>query len=290
MTAVTAAEAPARTSRRARNRARELAGKTGWTGLGWVVGIAFFLPVLWMVITAFKPESAAETWPPKFTFSPTLAQFRVVFDGMGPYLEHSTIATIGSTILVLVLAVPAAYALAIRPVKHWRDGLFFFISTKMLPIVAAIGPLYVIALKAHLLDTIWVLIILYAAMNLPLAIWMIRSFMLEVPTEMLEAARLDGAGRIREIIEVIMPVVIPGVVSTALICVIFAWNELFLALNLTTTNAATLPMFLISSVPQEGLYIAHLSAAATVASVPVIIVGWIAQRSLVRGLSMGAIK
>ena len=290
MTAVTAAEAPARTSRRARNRARELAGKTGWTVLGWVVGIAFFLPVLWMVITAFKPESAAETWPPKFTFSPTLAQFRVVFDGMGPYLEHSTIATIGSTVLVLVLAVPAAYALAIRPVKHWRDGLFFFISTKMLPIVAAIGPLYVIALKAHLLDTIWVLIILYAAMNLPLAIWMIRSFMLEVPTEMLEAARLDGAGRIREIIEVIMPVVIPGVVSTALICVIFAWNELFLAINLTVTNAATMPMFLISSVPQEGLYIAHLSAAATVASVPVIIVGWIAQRSLVRGLSMGAIK
>jgi sorbitol/mannitol transport system permease protein len=290
MTAVTAAEAPARTSRRARNRARELAARTGWTVLGWVVGIAFFLPVLWMVITAFKPESAAETWPPKFTFSPTLAQFRVVFDGMGPYLEHSTIATIGSTILVLVLAVPAAYALAIRPVKHWRDGLFFFISTKMLPIVAAIGPLYVIALKAHLLDTIWVLIILYAAMNLPLAIWMIRSFMLEVPTEMLEAARLDGAGRIREIIEVIMPVVIPGVVSTALICVIFAWNELFLAINLTVTNAATMPMFLISSVPQEGLYIAHLSAAATVASVPVIIVGWIAQRSLVRGLSMGAIK
>jgi sorbitol/mannitol transport system permease protein len=290
MTAVTATEAPARTSRRARNRARELTGKTGWTVLGWVVAIAFFLPVLWMVITAFKPESAAETWPPKFVFSPTLEQFRTVFNGWGPYVEHSAIATIGSTVLVLVLAVPAAYALAIRPVKRWRDGLFFFISTKMLPIVAAIGPLYVLALKAHLLDTIWVLIILYAAMNLPLAVWMIRSFMLEVPTEMLEAARLDGAGRIREIIEVIMPVVVPGVVSTALICVIFAWNELFLALNLTVTNAATMPMFLISSVPQEGLYIAHLSAAATVASIPVIIVGWIAQRSLVRGLSMGAIK
>jgi sorbitol/mannitol transport system permease protein len=290
MTAVTATEAPAGISRRARNRARELTGKAGWTVLGWVVGIAFFLPVLWMVITAFKPESAAETWPPKFVFSPTLAQFRLVFSGMGPYIEHSAIATVGSTVLVLVLAVPAAYALAIRPVKRWRDGLFFFISTKMLPIVAAIAPLYVIALKTHLLDTIWVLIILYAAMNLPLAIWMIRSFMLEVPNEMLEAARLDGAGRIREIIEVIMPVVVPGVVSTALICVIFAWNELFLALNLTVTNAATMPMFLISSVPQEGLYIAHLSAAATVASVPVIIVGWIAQRSLVRGLSMGAIK
>jgi len=290
MTAISATQAPSRTSRRARNRARELTGKTGWTVLGWVVGIAFFLPVLWMVITAFKPESAAETWPPQFVFKPTLAQFRLVFSGMGPFIEHSAIATVGSTILVLLLAIPAAYALAIRPVKHWRDGLFFFISTKMLPIVAAIGPLYVIALKTHLLDSIWVLIILYAAMNLPLAIWMIRSFMLEVPTEMLEAARLDGAGRIREMSEVIMPVVVPGIVSTALICVIFAWNELFLAINLTVTNAATMPMFLISSVPQEGLYIAHLSAAATVASVPVIIVGWIAQRSLVRGLSMGAIK
>jgi len=289
VTAVTATDAPVRAARRGR-RARELSGQVGWTILGWVVGIAFFIPVLWMVITAFKPEAAAETWPPQFTFSPTLSEFRLVFNGMGPYIEHSAIATVGSTILVLVLALPAAYALSIRPVGKWRDSLFFFISTKMLPIVAAIGPLYVIALKSHLLDSIWLLIILYAAMNLPLAIWMIRSFMLEVPSEMLEAARLDGAGRIREIVEVIMPVVTPGLVSTALICVIFAWNELFLALNLTVTNAATMPMFLISSVPQEGLYIAHLSAAATVASVPVIIVGWIAQRSLVRGLAMGAIK
>jgi sorbitol/mannitol transport system permease protein len=295
VTAVTDAPAPApvqapRRSRRRSRRAREMSRLAGWTVLGWVVGIGFFIPVLWMVITAFKPESAAETWPPKFTFSPTLAEFRLVFNGMDPYIEHSAIATVGSTIVVLVLALPAAYALSIRPVGKWRDSLFFFISTKMLPVVAAIGPLYVIALKTHLLDSIWLLIILYAAMNLPLAIWMIRSFMLEVPTEMLEAARLDGAGRIREITEVIMPVVSPGLVSTALICIIFAWNELFLALNLTVTNAATMPMFLISSVPQEGLYIAHLSAAATVASVPVIIVGWIAQRSLVRGLSMGAIK
>jgi sorbitol/mannitol transport system permease protein len=296
VTAITAtdaaapAPASAPTGPRRSRRAREISGLAGWTVLGWVVGIGFFIPVLWMVITAFKPESAAETWPPKFTFSPTLSEFRLVFSGMDPFIEHSAIATIGSTILVLVIALPAAYALSIRPVGKWRDSLFFFISTKMLPIVAAIGPLYVIALHTHLLDSIWLLIILYAAMNLPLAIWMIRSFMLEVPTEMLEAARLDGAGRFREITEVIMPVVSPGLVSTALICIIFAWNELFLALNLTVTNAATMPMFLISSVPQEGLYIAHLSAAATVASVPVIIVGWIAQRSLVRGLSMGAIK
>jgi sorbitol/mannitol transport system permease protein len=278
---------PVRTSPR---RLRAAAGRVSWGIVAWVVAIAFFLPVLWMVITAFKPESAAETWPPRFVFKPTLAEFRLVFSGMGPYLTHSVIATAGSTILVLLLGVPAAYALSVYPVRRWRDGLFFFISTKMLPIVAAIGPLYVIALHAHLLDSIWLLIILYTAMNLPLAVWMIRSFMLEVPKEMLEAARLDGAGRIREMGSMILPIVRPGLVATALICVIFAWNELFLAVNLTITNAATMPMFLISSVPQEGLYIAHLSAAATVASVPVIVVGWIAQRSLVRGLAMGAIK
>ena len=281
---------PVRTREPNPYRVRELSQQVGWGIIAWVVGIAFFLPVLWMVITAFKPESAAETWPPKFVFSPTLAEFRIVFSGMGPYLTHSVIATVGSTILVLILGVPASYALSVHPVTMWRDALFFFISTKMLPIVAAIGPLYIIALKTHLLDSIWILILLYTAMNLPIAVWMIRSFMLEVPKELLEAARLDGAGRIREITGVIMPVVSPGLVSTALICVIFAWNELFLAINLTVTNAATMPMFLISSVPQEGLYIAHLSAAATVASVPVILVGWIAQRSLVRGLSMGAIK
>jgi sorbitol/mannitol transport system permease protein len=281
---------PARSPGAGPRRFRELSGHIGWGIVAWVVAFAFFVPVLWMVVTAFKPESAAETWPPRFTFSPTPSEFRLVFSGWGPYVTHSVIATVGSTVLVLLLGVPAAYALSVHPVKRWRDGLFFFISTKMLPIVAAIGPLYVIALKTHLLDNIWLLIILYTAMNLPLAIWMIRSFMLEVPGELLEAAELDGAGRIRQMIEVIMPVISPGLVSTALICVIFAWNELFLALNLTITNAATLPMFLISSVPQEGLYIAHLSAAATVASVPVIIVGWIAQRSLVRGLSMGAIK
>jgi sorbitol/mannitol transport system permease protein len=280
----------ARTRMPGAQRFRQISGTVGWGIIAWVAGLAFFLPVLWMVITAFKPESAAETWPPKFVFSPTLEQFRLVFSGWGQYVTHSLIATTVSTLLVLLLGIPAAYALSVRPVKHWRDGLFFFISTKMLPIVAAIGPLYVIALKTHLLDSIWLLILLYTAMNLPLAIWMIRSFMLEVPSELLEAARLDGAGRIREMTGVIMPVISPGLVSTALICVIFAWNELFLAINLTVTNAATMPMFLISSVPQEGLYIAHLSAAATVASVPVILVGWIAQRSLVRGLSMGAIK
>jgi sorbitol/mannitol transport system permease protein len=132
----------ATTARRRSRRLRQWSGQAGWTVLAWAVAIVFFIPVLWMVLTAFKPESDAETWPPKFIFTPTLSEFRLAVTGTGPFLTHSIIATVGSTILVLLLAVPAAYALSARPVKHWRDGLFFFISTKMLPIVAAIGPLY----------------------------------------------------------------------------------------------------------------------------------------------------
>ena len=263
----------------------------GWDVVAWVGALAFFIPVVWMVLTAFKPEASAYSYPPKITFSPTLSEFRSVFSrGIGPYVENSVIATVGSTILVLVLAVPASYGLAIRPVEKWRDVMFFFISTKMLPIVAAIVPLYIIARDTHLLDNVTVLVLLYTAMNLPLAVWMLRSFFLEVPGELLEAARLDGADLRREITEVMLPVVAPGIAATALICVIFAWNEFFLAVNLTATVAGTVPVFLSGFITSEGLFWARLSAAATIASVPVILIGWIAQRQLVRGLSMGALK
>src|SRR5579875_821628 len=262
-----------------------------WTVVAWLVAIAFFLPVAWMVITAFKREPAAYTYPPTLDFTPTLDEFRqALARGVGPYLENSAMATGFSTILVLVLALPAAYALAIRPVRKWRDSLFFFISTKMLPVVAAIVPLYIVARDVHMLDNIWTLVVLYAAMNLPIAVWMLRSFFLEVPREVLEAARVDGAGLRQEMTAVLGPLIRPGLAATALICVIFAWNEFFYAVNLTSTRAATMPVYLVGFITSEGLFWARLSAAATLASAPVIIVGWIAQKQLVRGLSMGAIK
>ncbi len=262
-----------------------------WTIVAWVVAIVFFFPVLWMVVTAFKPEPSAYTYPPTFSFHPTLSEFRQVFSrGVGTFLQNSAIATVGSTVIAVGLAAPAAYALSIRSVRKWRDGMFFFISTKMLPIVAAIVPLYVLARDLHLVDNIWVLILLFGAMNIPISVWMMRSFFLEVPTDMLEASRVDGAPLRRELLEIMLPVVAPGVAATALICVIFSWNEYFLALNLTATSAATVPVFLQGFITSEGLYYAKLAAAATLASLPVIAVGWIAQRQLVRGLSMGAIK
>jgi sorbitol/mannitol transport system permease protein len=262
-----------------------------WAVVAWLVGLGFFFPVFWMVLTSFKQESDAATNPPKLFFVPTLDQYSAVFEqGIGPAMLNSVFATAMSTILVLLLGVPAAFALSLRPVRKTSDALFFFMSTKMLPVVAAILPLYVIVSNLGLLDNIWALVVLYTSMNLPIAIWMMRSFFLEVPGELLEAASLDGASLWRSVREVILPLVSPGIAATALICVIFAWNEFFLAVNLTAVNAQTMPVYLVGFIAGEGQYWAVLSAAATMAALPVILCGWFAQNKLVRGLSFGAIK
>src|SRR3954451_7248349 len=262
-----------------------------WGVVAWLVGIGFFFPVFWMVLTAFKQESDAATNPPKFFFTPTLDQFSAVFDqGIGPAMLNSVFATGMSTILVLLLGVPAAFALSLRPVRKTSDALFFFMSTKLLPVVAAILPLYVIVSNLGLLDNIWALVVLYTGMNLPIAVWMMRSFFLEVPGELLEQASIDGAPLWRTLREIVLPIISPGIFATALICVIFAWNEFFFAVNLTAANAGTMPVFLVGFITSEGLYWAQLSAAATLAALPVIIAGWVAQNKLVQGLSFGAVK
>ena len=261
------------------------------TTLTWLLAIGFFFPVAWMAMTAFKQENQAASDPPTWFFTPTLDQFRAVLEGgTMVYVGNSVIATGVSTVLVLLLGVPAAYALSIRPVQKVSDVLFFFISTKMLPVVAVIVPIYVIAGQLKVLDNIWTLVVLYTAMNLPIAVWMMRSFFIEVPGEVLEAASIDGAGLMRTMRSVLLPMVAPGIAATALICVIFAWNEFFFALNLTASQAATVPVLIVSTMTSEGLFLARLSAAALLASLPVILAGWIAQKQLVRGLSMGAIK
>jgi len=272
-------------------RPRRRAQGIGWSALAWIVGIGFFFPVLWMVITGFKQEADAYTDPPTVFFTPTLDQFREVLDsGIGTTLLNSVFATTVSTLLVLLLGIPAAFALSLRPVRKTKDVLFFFISTKMLPVVAAIVPLYVIVGDIGLLDNIWALVILYTAMNLPIAVWMMRSFFLEVPSELLEAASMDGASQWTSVREVILPLVSPGIAATALICVIFSWNEFFFAVNLTAVQAQTIPVFLVGFITGQGLYWAQLSAAATLSALPVVLAGWVAQNKLVRGLSFGAIK
>lgn len=261
------------------------------TAFTWIIAIGFFFPVAWMVLTAFKQESDAATNPPTFFFTPTLDQFKAVFDaGVGTALLNSLFVTTVSTIIVLLLGIPAAFALSLRPVKKTSDALFFFISTKMLPVVAVIIPLYVIVGQIGMLDNVWTLIVLYTSMNLPIAVWMMRSFFLEVPSELLEAAEIDGASLWTSVREVILPLISPGIAATALICVIFSWNEFFFAVNMTAVNAQTMPVALTGFMSGQGLFWAQLSAASVIAALPVVICGWIAQNKLVRGLSFGAIK
>jgi len=257
------------------------------------MALILFFPVFWMILSSFKTEGTAYTYPPQFVFHPTLSEYSQLFSSFQNIekpLEHSIFTALVSTGAVLVLGLPAAYALSVRPVKKWREVLLFFLATKMLPFVAAIVPIFIIAKDLHLLDNDWTLVILYTAMNLPIAVWMIRSFLSEVPLGLLEAARIDGANLWVEIRRVILPITAPGIAATALICAIFAWNEFFYAQALTATTATTLPVYLNSSLQSEGSFWAFLAAAATVASLPVILAGWIAQKQLVRGLFMGALK
>jgi sorbitol/mannitol transport system permease protein len=263
-----------------------------WTIVAWTIALLFFFPVLLIVLTGFKTESTAITLPPRLFFEPTLDQYREIRSrGFFPFFRNSIIASLVSTAIVMVLAVPAAYALALRPMKKWKDVLFFFISTKFLPPAGIIVPLYIIYRDLNLLNTLQGLVIIYVAMNLPIAIWMLRSFFEEVPQAILDAARVDGAGVVREIVQILLPMVGPGLAATAFLSIIFAWNEFFFAVNLVATEkASTVPLFMQKFITSEGLFWAKLSAASTMAIAPVVILGWISQRQLVRGLSMGAVK
>jgi sorbitol/mannitol transport system permease protein len=263
--------------------------------VAWLAGLVFVLPILWMVLTSFHSEADAATNPPSVAAALTLDGYREFFGLTGgaspwPSLINSMTASLVSTLLTLLLALPAAYALSIRPVKKWTDVLFFFLSTKMLPIVAGILPLYLFAQTVGLLDNIWWLILLYTSMNLPIAVWMLRSFLAEVPVEMLEAASVDGASLTRTLKDIVAPVVMPGIASAALICFIFSWNELLLARVLTSTVAGTAPVFLTGFVTSQGLFLAKVCAASFVVSLPVLAAGFAAQDKLVQGLSMGAVK
>jgi sorbitol/mannitol transport system permease protein len=260
----------------------------------WVIGAIWIFPVAWTVLTSFKTEQDASAQT--FHDGLTLARYSDVSHSttgtlsLSAAFTNSLIIVLVSTIIVMLLALPAAYALAIRPVPKWRDVLFFFISTKFLPIVASIFPIYVYAQKWNLIGTRTILIVLYIAINLPLAIWMTRSFFSEVPRELIEAAEIDGTSLFNQLRSVILPIAAPGIAATALLCVIFAWNEYFYAIQLNFAGASTMPQWVIGNVSTRGNFLAKLSAASMLACLPVILAGWAAQKRMIRGLSMGALK
>ena len=262
-----------------------------WALLTWILTLLFLVPVAWMVLTSLHREADAATNPPSIFAPLTFSNYGALFDrGVAPFLINSATASVLSTILVLLLAIPAAYALSIKPVERWTDVMFFFLSTKFLPPIAALLPIYLIVQGLNMLDNIFTLVILYTSMNLPIAVWMMRSFLAEVPKEILEAAQVDGAGITRTLASIVAPIAMPGIAATSLICFIFSWNEFMFAVNLTATVSATAPIFLVGFISSQGLFLAKLCAAATLVSLPVLIAGFAAQDKLVRGLSLGAVK
>lgn len=261
------------------------------TLLTYVLAFLYFFPVLWIFITGFKTEGEAATFPPSFIFQPMLDHYQLIWShGVLHFLINSAIVTILSTVLCLLLGVPAAYALAVYRIKRANDILFWFISTKFLPVAGIIIPIYLIFKSFHLLDSWWALILVYAGMNTPLVIWMMRSFFKDIPFDLIEASQVDGASGPQGFFKITLPMVRSGLISTVLICMVFAWNEFFYAITLTYTNASTMPVYMSQFMSQEGLFWAQMSAVATIAILPVLLLGWFSQKQLVRGLTMGAVK
>ncbi|MEU6485476.1 carbohydrate ABC transporter permease [Streptomyces sp. NPDC046887] len=292
MTVLTTTKAPGRPSGAlppAARRARRRGAALGL--LAWVAGLLFCVPALWMLLTSLHSEPDAATSPPSLAAPLTLDGYRAFF-GAEPWapLLNSLMASVFSTLLVLLLALPAAYALSIRRVEKWTDVMFFFLSTKMLPVIAGLLPVYLFAKNSGLLDNIWLLVLLYTSMNLPIAVWMLQSFLADVPVSIIEAARVDGARLPTVLARVVAPVTAPGIAATALICTIFSWNEMLFARVLTGVRAETAPVFLTSFVTSQGLFLAQMCAASVVVSLPVLAAGFAAQDKLVQGLSLGAVK
>jgi sorbitol/mannitol transport system permease protein len=264
-----------------------------WSIATLTLASAMFFPIFWMAATSLKSENDAIAFPPKWLFTPTLENWRTAVFG-GPVFEfmaNTAGITLGSTLLALALGIPAAYSLAFYRTRRTDGIMLWMMSTRMLPPAGVIVPLFVLFRDLSLLDTHLGLILLFAGMNLPLVVWMITGFMEDVPFALIEAARLDGANLVQEFTSVLLPLLIPGLAATALLTLIFTWNEFFFAVNLTTRNASPLSVYVSTFKAAQGdLFVAKMSAAATAAVIPVLIAGWIAQRQLVTGLTMGAVK
>lgn len=267
--------------------------KTLNTAIAWTIGLMIFFPILWTILTSFKTEAQAIADPPVwFFFDWTLENYRVVQErsNYSRFLWNSIIIAGGSTILGLIIAIPAAWSMAFVPSAQTKNILLWMLSTKMLPAVGVIYPIYLIFIQFGLLDTRIGLTIVLMFINLPIIVWMLYTYFKEIPGEILEAARMDGAGLREEIMYVLTPMALPGIASTMLLNLILAWNEAFWTLNLTAARAAPLTAFIASYSSPEGLFYAKLSAASTMAIAPILILGWFSQKQLVRGLTFGAVK
>ncbi|UWQ94606.1 carbohydrate ABC transporter permease [Gymnodinialimonas sp. 57CJ19] len=263
------------------------------TTFAWIIGLLIFFPILWTVLTSFKTEAEAIANPPIFlAFDWTLENYGVVLERSNylRFLTNSIIIAGGSTVLGIIIAVPAAWSMAFVPSHRTKDILLWMLSTKMLPAVGVLYPIYLLCIQLGVLDNRFALVVILMLINLPIIVWMLYTYFKEIPGEILEAARMDGATLREEILYVLTPMAVPGIASTLLLNFILAWNEAFWTLNLTSVDAAPLTAFIASYSSPEGLFFAKLSAASTMAIMPILILGWFSQKQLVRGLTFGAVK
>ena len=263
------------------------------TAIAWIIGLLIFFPILWTILTSFKTEAEAIANPPVILFFDwTLENYGVVQERSDymRFLWNSVIIAGGSTLLGILIAVPAAWSMAFVPSRRTKDILLWMLSTKMLPAVGVLYPIYLLCIQLGVLDNRVALVVILMLINLPIIVWMLYTYFREIPGEILEAARMDGAGLKEELLYVLTPMAIPGIASTILLNFILAWNEAFWTLNLTSVDAAPLTAFIASYSSPEGLFFAKLSAASTMAIAPILILGWFSQKQLVRGLTFGAVK
>lgn len=275
--------------------ARHVSTRRRWfvTVIAWAIGLLMFFPILWTFITSFKTEGEAVASPPSFLFFQWTLENYVEVQRRSDYFRHfsnSVFISFGSTLIGLVIAVPAAWAMAFQPGKRTKDLLMWMLSTKMMPAVGVLVPIYLIFRDLGLLDSRVGLTVILTLIDLPIIIWMLYTYFKEIPVDILEAARMDGAGLWNEILYVLTPMAVPGIASTLLLNIILAWNEAFWTLNLSAAKAAPLTTFIASYSSPEGLFYAKLSAASTMAIAPILILGWFSQKQLVRGLTFGAVK
>jgi sorbitol/mannitol transport system permease protein len=262
------------------------------TMAAWLVALLLMFPLIWLALTAFKTELQAIAVPPQLFFTPTLENFaevQVRSDYL-LYAKNSVITSVLSTVLGLLIAAPAAYSMAFFRTRRTRDILMWMLSTKMMPAVGALVPVYVLAQSAGMLDTLTGLTILFTLSNLPIMVWMLYSGFKDIPSDILEAARMDGASVWGEFVHVIRPLALGTIASTGLLCLVLSWNEAFWSLNLSSAKAGTLATLIASYSSPEGLFWAKLSAASLLAIAPIVVFGWFSQKQLVQGLTFGAVK
>jgi sorbitol/mannitol transport system permease protein len=267
--------------------------RVGMTAAAWLAAFLIFFPILWMFLTSFKSEADAYAIPPKFLFFHWTTENYAEVQSRADYFLHaynSIVLSVGANVAGLILAIPAAWSMAFAPSKRTKDLLMWMLSTKMMPASGVFMAVYFLFLQAHLLDSRWGVGFLLMMTNLPILVWMLYTYFKEIPVDILEAARMDGASLANEIIYVLTPMSVPGIASTMLLSVILSWNEAFWTLNLTNVNAAPLTNMIASFSSPEGDFWALLSAASVLAIAPILILGWFSQKQLVRGLTFGAVK